>query len=124
MMGSTTRSTPTMPPTKAFTSTRSRNCPAFGRSPSWIWGAEALLAGSTAIGSGFQFRHIDIHRRPTLVEAGDLLVIGRCRRQSGKQSGYEDILGEQHVIQAREHVIQRSRPGNAVESARLAGVSR
>src|SRR5207302_7874921 len=106
-----------------FTSTRSRNCPAFWRSPSWISGAEASLAGCTAIGPGLKFRHIDTYRGPALIKPAVWLLIGWCRWHSGQQSGHEGILGEELVIQAREHLIERCRQRNTVESDWFAGVS-
>ena len=38
MSGTTVRSRPTIPPTKAFTRTSSENCPRFSFRPSWIVG--------------------------------------------------------------------------------------
>src|SRR5204863_6528997 len=47
--GTTTRSSPTIAPTKALTTTSSANCPALGASPSRISGASGALGGAATV---------------------------------------------------------------------------
>ena len=89
--GTTVRSSPTMPPTKALIRTRRLNCCQFSRSPSRIAGAAALGDG-TAIGAGLEIGRVALRHLAGFVEGHDPGVIRRGRRDARQDRVEKGLL--------------------------------
>ena len=87
MSGRIVRSSPTMAPTKALTRTSSPNCCQLALSPSRMEDDPSeffvVISGDgTAICPGFQIGRVPFRPEALLVQLNDLMVVGRCRRDS------------------------------------------
>src|SRR5215216_5499034 len=81
MSGTTVRSSPTMPPTKALISISKANCEAFARNPSASTGVVRGGEGATALGDGtavcscFQRGGVSRYAASVLIDGNNLLMI-------------------------------------------------
>src|SRR5215212_851212 len=91
MSGTTVRSSPTIPPTKALISISKANCAAFARNPSASAGVVRDGEGATALGDGtaicscFQRGGVSRYAAPLLIDGNNLLVIGWSWRNTRQE---------------------------------------
>ncbi len=100
--GTTVRSKPTIPPTKAFTRTSSANCRQFSLRPSRTVGEGLLspasavknvrLARRAAVRAGLELRGLDFRFLPGPIEFHDALVVLRRGRGAARDPLDEDLL--------------------------------
>src|SRR5215211_1424728 len=112
--GTTVRSNPTIPPTKALIRTRSVNCCQFSRSPSRIAGA-ATLGDSTAIRPCLQISGVAVRHLAGFVEGHDPGVIGWGRRNPSQYRVEKSLLRESQHPNPADHVRERGADGAVVE---------
>src|SRR5262245_47833152 len=107
--GTTERSSPTMPPTKALTSTSKLNCCQFSRSPSRIGAGASGLGDRTAVRPSFQLSGIGSGKLTGFVQAHDFTVIRRGWRQASEQCVRECLLA---ACQQSDPIPELSDRGN------------
>src|SRR5437763_267163 len=118
--GTTVRSSPTIAPTKALTTTSSVNCRQLAPRPSRI--GDGVSGNGAAIGACLQLGGV-IRQGAGLVQRDDAVMVRRCWREPG-----EDLLHERFLGLAQERCplldfLQRRADGLAIECHGLAGMS-
>src|SRR2546425_2911354 len=89
MSGTTVRSSPTMAPTKALTTTSSANWPRLAPRPSRM--GDGVSGNGAAIGACLQLGGV-IRQRAGFVQGDDAVMVRRCRRGAGGGFGPQTFL--------------------------------
>src|SRR5947208_4519458 len=90
MSGTTVRSSPTVAPTKALTTTRRANWRQLAPRPSWM--GDGVSGNGAAIGACLQLGRV-IGQRAGFVQGDDAVMVRRCRREPGEDLAHECFLG-------------------------------
>src|SRR2546422_2328402 len=88
--GRTVRSSPTMAPTKALTTTRRANWRQLAPRPSRM--GDGVSGNGAAIGACLQLGGV-IRQRAGFVQGDDAVMVRRCRREPGEDVAHEGLLG-------------------------------
>src|SRR6266852_9598515 len=121
MSGTTVRSSPTMAPTKALTTTRRANWRQLAPRPSRM--GDGVSGNGAAIGACLQLGGV-IRQRAGFVQRDKAVMVPRCWRQPGEDLAHERFLG---LTQERRPFLdfpQRRADGPPVERHGLARMSR
>src|SRR5207249_6827184 len=121
MSGTTVRSSPTMAPTKALTTTRRANWRQLAPRPSRMAGV--VSGNGAAIGARFQLGGIAVRKRAGFVQCDDPVMVRWCRRDPGEHVAHERLLGLAQERDAFPDCPERRANGPAVERHRLARMS-
>src|SRR5438034_1237426 len=90
MSGTTVRSSPTMAPTKALTTTRRANGRQLAPRPSRM--GDGVSGNGAAIGACLELRGV-IRQRAGFVQGDNAVMVRRCRREPGEDLAHEPFLG-------------------------------
>src|SRR2546428_10496961 len=121
MSGTTVRSSPTIAPTNALTTTSSANWRQLAPRPSRM--GDGVSGNGAAIGACLQLGGV-IRQRAGFVQGDDAVMVRRCWREPGEDLAHERFLG---LTQQRRPLLdlpQRRADGLAVERHGLGRMSR
>src|SRR3989442_10976921 len=90
MSGTTVRSSPTIAPTKALTTTSSVNWRQLAPRPSRM--GDGVSGNGAAIGACLELRGV-IRQRAGFVQGDNAVMVRRCRRGAGEGLAHEPFLG-------------------------------
>src|SRR5438132_6110254 len=90
--GRTVRSSPTIAPTNALTTTSSANWRQLAPSPSRMGGGDVASGNGAAIGARLQLSGV-VRKRAGLVQGDDAVMVRRCGREPGEDLAHERLLG-------------------------------
>src|SRR5437879_1208977 len=121
MSGTTVRSSPTMAPTKALTTTRRANWRQLAPRPSRIAGV--VSGNGAAIGARLALGGITGRPRAGFVQGGDPVMVGWRKRDPGEHMAHERLLGLAQERDPFPGFPQGRANGPAVERHRLARMS-
>src|SRR6266850_422095 len=121
MSGTTVRSSPTMAPTKALTTTSSANWPRLAPRPSRM--GDGVSGNGAAIGACLQLGGV-IRQRAGFVQGDNAVMIRRCWREPGEDLAHERFLGLAQERRPLLDFLERRADGPAVERHGLARMSR
>src|SRR5439155_1293451 len=121
MSGTTVRSSPTIAPTKALTTTSRVNCRQLAPRPSRM--GDGVSGNGAAIGARLQLGGV-VRKRTGFVQGDDAVMVRRCRREPAEDLAHERFLG---LTQERRPLLdlpQRRADGPAIKGYRLARMGR
>src|SRR2546426_7266613 len=121
MSGTTVRSSPTIAPTKALTTTSNVNWRQLAPRPSRM--GDDVSGNGAAIGACLKLGGV-IRQRAGFVQGDDAVMVRRCRREPGEDLAHERFLGLAQERRPLLHLPQRRADGPAVERHGLARMSR
>src|SRR2546425_6871054 len=120
MSGTTVRSSPTIAPTKALTTTSSVNWRQLAPRPSR--GGDGVSGDGAAIGACLQLGGV-IRQRARFVQGDDAVMVRRCWRQPGEDLAHERFLGLAQERRPLLDFLERRADGPAVKRDGLARMS-
>src|SRR5438093_8858224 len=121
MSGTTVRSSPTIAPTKALTTTSSANWRQLAPRPSRM--GDGVSGNGAAIGACLQLGGV-VRQRARFVQGDDPVMVRGSRRNPGEDVPHKRLRGPLQQRQAVSDRAQRRADGLAVERHGLARVSR
>src|SRR6266404_3177024 len=111
MSGTTVRSSPTIAPTKALTTTSSANWPRLAPRPSRMGDG---VSDGAAIGACLELTGV-IRQRAGFVQGDNAVMIRRCWREPGEDLAHERFLGLAQERRPLLDFLERRADGPAVE---------
>src|SRR2546425_9853450 len=121
MSGTTVRSSPTIAPTKALTTTSSVNWRQLAPRPSRM--GDDVSGNGAAIGACLKLGGV-IRQRAGFVQGDDAVMVRRCWRESGEDLALEGFLGLTQERRPLPDFLERGADGLPIERHGLARMSR